>query len=172
VNPTIQQGGLPSSCPGIGEGKTSCLSLTRHSKLNRRCRTQRSISRLLCGGCRRLFAALILARDCWVIPQRHTLDRLPSQPPLAGEGAVAAVPLPDAGDAGRHARRQSPTVLRRSRPPRRQGCVQARPMTSASGHGRQGLDRLPVISGNIRCVYGPRRPSSSRVTSRASSVAG
>src|ERR1039457_1519510 len=57
------------------------------------------------------------------IARRHTLDRLPSQLPLAGEGAVAAVPPPDAGDAGRRERRRPPAVLRRSCPPRRQGCV-------------------------------------------------
>ena len=44
---------------------------------------------------------------------------------LAGEGAVAAVPPPDAGDAPRRARRRSPAVLRRSCPPRRQAAFKA-----------------------------------------------
>jgi hypothetical protein len=34
----------------------------------------------------------------WDITRRHTLDRLPSQISLAGEGTVAAVPPPEAGD--------------------------------------------------------------------------
>src|ERR1035437_1666371 len=66
------------------------------------------------------------------IARRHTLDRLPSQLPLAGEGAVAAVPPPDAGDAGRRERRRPPAVLRRSCPPRRQGCVQGLSRAAAS----------------------------------------
>src|ERR1035437_7207318 len=66
------------------------------------------------------------------IARRHTLDRLPSPLPLAGEGAVAAVPPPDAGDAGRRERRRPPAVLRRSCPPRRQGCVQGLSRAAAS----------------------------------------
>ena len=40
----------------------------------------------------------------WDIARRHALDRLPSKLSLAGEGAVAAVPPPDAGDAARRTR--------------------------------------------------------------------
>ena len=43
---------------------------------------------------------------------------------LAGAGAVADVPRQDAGDAEGRTRRRPPAVLRRSRPPRRQGRVQ------------------------------------------------
>jgi hypothetical protein len=39
----------------------------------------------------------------WDIARRHTLDRLPSQISLAGEGTVAAIPPPEAGDAPRRA---------------------------------------------------------------------
>src|SRR5712672_1222872 len=58
----------------------------------------------------------------WDIARRHALDRLPSKLSLAGQGVVAAVPPPDAGDAARRTR--PPAVLRRPRPPRRQGRVQ------------------------------------------------
>src|SRR5258705_281362 len=53
----------------------------------------------------------------WDIDRRHTLDRLPSQISLTGEGTAPAVPPPDAGDAARRA--GPPAVLRRPRPPRR-----------------------------------------------------
>src|SRR6195256_4563901 len=59
----------------------------------------------------------------WDIARRHALDRLPSKLSLAGEGAVAAVPPTDAGDAARRTRRRPPAVLRRPRPPRQQGRV-------------------------------------------------
>ena len=51
---------------------------------------------------------------------------------LAGSGAVATVPPPDAGDAARRTRGRPPAVLRRSRPPRRQGGVQDLSRAAAS----------------------------------------
>src|SRR3981081_751993 len=67
----------------------------------------------------------------WDIARRHALDRLPSKLSLAGEGAVAAVPPTDAGDAARPPRRRPPAVLRRPRPPRRRGGVQGLSRTAA-----------------------------------------
>src|SRR5580704_15165401 len=68
----------------------------------------------------------------WDIARRRTMDRLPSQLSLAGESPVAAVPPPDAGHADGRARRRPPAVIRRSRPPRRQGCVQGLSRATAS----------------------------------------
>jgi hypothetical protein len=70
--------------------------------------------------------------EWWDIARRHALDRLPSKLSLAGEGVVAAVPPPDAGDAARRTPRRPPAVLRRPRPPRRQGRVQGLSRAAAS----------------------------------------
>jgi hypothetical protein len=51
---------------------------------------------------------------------------------LAGEGPVATVPPPDAGDAARRTRRRPPAVLRQPHPPRRQGRVQSLSCAAAS----------------------------------------
>src|ERR1035438_4596567 len=50
----------------------------------------------------------------WDIARRHALDRLSAKLSLAGEGTVAAVPPPDAGDAARRTPRRPPAVDRKS----------------------------------------------------------
>src|SRR6267378_3458433 len=64
--------------------------------------------------------------------QSHDSRVMISSRPLAGEGAVAAVPPPDAGDAARRTRRRPSAVLRRLRPPRQQGRVQGLSRAAAS----------------------------------------